>query len=71
MQSVSELQKLSSSASNTNFMYTGEIQLIPPPPLRDGIKLNSYLFNSEILNSFLEKLIPTYLILKSLIPTNS
>ena len=49
---------------------TGELELIPPP-LRDGIKLNSYLFNSEILNSFLEKLIPTYLILKSLIPTNS
>ncbi len=33
-------------------------------------KVNSYLFFSEILNSYLEKLIPTYFLLKSLIPTN-
>ena len=31
--------------------------------------VNSYLFNSEILNSVLEKLIPTYLLVKSLIPS--
>ena len=32
-------------------------------------KVNSYLFFSEILNSYLEKLIPTYLLVKSLIPS--
>ena len=54
---------------NFDFPLTGEKELVPPP-LRAGIKLNSYLFFSEILNSFLEKLIPTYFSLKSLIPTN-